>query len=85
MAIQRDYYRFAIGQRVIRPVDVYNKNSPLRHGKIIYVYDSTYYNSDPDLSDWYYPELYDVRWDDGKIGRGYLRHGLNQESSIVKK
>ena len=64
------YPVFAVGQRVSRRIDAYDSKSPFRFGNVIRRYSrlNTRYGD--------YPELYEVQWDDGSIGRAYLPHGL---------
>lgn len=65
--------RFQINERVQRLKDVYNQRSEMQHGKIhrVYSYTSERFG--------YYPEMYDVQWDAGKIEVRFLPHGLNKE------
>lgn len=44
-----------------------------KHGMVIRCYSMTGCQHGP------YPELYDVRWDDGTVGHSYLGHGLLDE------
>ena len=69
-----------VGDRVQRPMDVYKK-SPIRHGEVVLRYSITD-NRGLDYSQ-DYPELYAVRWDDGKVEKGFLRHGLMFEKERV--
>lgn len=83
---------FKIGDRVTRPIDVYNPKSPIRHGTIIekysqpwenrisgFVDDTGVYHEPVIISKGIDPELYKVQWDDGKVQRGFFRHGLDKE------
>jgi hypothetical protein len=70
-AVRRSY-RFRPGDRVVRPVDVYVLDSPLRHGTV-----RSRYSAATKFGD--YPELYAVKWDDGAFSYGYLPHGLDPE------
>jgi len=62
-----------VGDRIQRRKDVYNVESPLRRGIAIarYSYQSEKFG--------FYPEMYRVRWDDGTVEEGFLRHGLDKE------
>jgi len=67
--------RFQINERVQRLKDVFNQRSVMQHGKIQRVYSYT----SKTLAHGYYPEMYDVQWDSGKIENGFLPHGLDKE------
>lgn len=71
----RDYQ---VGDRVIRPVNVYEEDSPLLHGEVVFkTTEKERYPDHPyDIS----LPLYDVRWD-GKdtINKSYFWHGLDYE------
>jgi|SRR5882724_1415286 len=83
--------KFKVGDRVTRPENVYDRNSPIMHGTIARVYNKT--TSHYPINDFVlgpYPELYDVRWDeqfrkfsaDGKYefnASSFLPHGLDRE------
>ncbi len=59
-----------VGSRVQHRVNVYDSRSRLRKGTVtrIYSYQSRGFG--------FYPELYEVSWDDGGTEHGFLRHGL---------
>jgi hypothetical protein len=63
-------YRFSVGDRVQRQVNVYNSQSRLRRGTVVdrYSYRSMCCGD--------YPELYAVEWDGDGVTSGYLPHGL---------
>ncbi len=65
-----------LNSRVKRRIDVYNENSPYKYGTIIKCYNrpAKEYPSGYTLGP--YPELYDVKWDNGEIHEGYLPHGI---------
>lgn len=65
--------RFAVGDRVVRRSDVYDPNSPLRHGQVSRVYAAH------DALLGRYPELYAVAWDDGTHDEAFLKHGIDPE------
>jgi hypothetical protein len=67
---------FDKGDRVTREEDVFDQRSPLMHGTVVrrYARDGGY-----DGVRWHDPELYEVRWDTGVVGRAYFRHGLDPE------
>jgi hypothetical protein len=70
---------FKPGDRVTRPVDVYDSKSPIRHGVVVRRYGKAWYRGDSDWPTGYDPELYEVKWDDGTAGKGFFRHGLDRE------
>lgn len=86
---------FNVGDRVTRHRDVYDQHSPLLHGTIIQRYgkkwetiENTFdYDEDGNIlsldrvviDSGLDPELYIVQWDNGAIGYGFLRHGLDKE------
>ena len=64
-----------VNDRVKRRVDVFDENSPYKYGTVVKCYSRAIKNYGfvrlgP------YPELYDVKWDDGEIEEGYLPHGI---------
>lgn len=63
-------FRFPLGQRVERPIDVYDARSRVRQGAITARYSDYASRFGP------YLELYAVTWDDGTVERGFLPHGL---------
>jgi hypothetical protein len=69
--------RFKVGDRVTRDERDLQINWSARktlHGEVIRAY------SDYGMFG-FYPELYDVKWDDGsKINKAYLPHGLEPET-----
>ena len=70
-------YKFNIGDNVSREIDIYNKSKGLKIGKVIRRYSKPQkqYNNfvlGP------YPELYDVKWNNGKIEKMFFPHGLNK-------
>jgi hypothetical protein len=67
---------FEDGDRVTRPEDVFDARSPLMHGTVIRRYER---DGGFDGVTWHDPEVYEVRWDNGVIRRGYFRHGLDFE------
>lgn len=81
--------RYQVGDRVTRPQDIYNKNSPLLHGEVTCVYGKDaawpwtqplgYIRENNKPGVWRYPELYEVRWDNGKVQRGFFHYGINPE------
>lgn len=71
---------FAAGDRVIRPIDVYGDHSKLKHGVVVRRYGQAWYRQDHTWPVGFDPELYEVRWDDGTVGKGYFPHGLDPES-----
>lgn len=54
-----------LNSRVKRQINVFDKNSPYKYGWIIKAYDSPGY-----------PNLFDVKWDDDSVEKGFLPHGL---------
>lgn len=67
---------FEDGDQVTRPEDVF-KPSPLWHGMVIRRYGA---HGGFDDRTWYDDELYEVRWDNGVVRKGYFRHGLDPEA-----
>lgn len=67
---------FDDGDRVTRPVDVFDESSPLLHGVVTMRYDQ---DGGCDGIHWHDPEVYEVRWDSGVVRRGFFRHGLDLE------
>lgn len=68
--------RYEVGDRVVREVDVFDPKSTLMHGTVTRRYGR---ESGFDGVTWYDPELYEVQWDHGTIGRAFFRHGLRPE------
>lgn len=79
-----------VGDRVVREEDVYARNSPLLHGVVVavYGYDAawpwldhpSYIRENYSPGIWRYPELYDVLWDGGRLGKSYFPYGINKEN-----
>jgi hypothetical protein len=65
--------KFRVGDRVCRPIDIYDEESYLKFGIVTKVYS----RMDPILG--HYPELYEVKWDEPLYGTrdGYLPNGLS--------
>lgn len=64
--------RYPEGTRIKRPWDVHNPKSRSRFGKVVFVYSMT------DSGGRYYPELYEVEWEDnGERESGFLPHGID--------
>ncbi len=63
--------KFHVGDRVERLEDVYDQTSLLLHGEVIEVYSYTSQRFG------FYPEMYKVKWDNEKIEKGFLPHGLD--------
>ena len=70
---------FTVGERVKRLEDVYKPKSRMMFGVVTKKY------SDYESQFGPYPELYEVQWDDGKIGKGYLPHGLHKAIKGTKR
>lgn len=70
--------KFMPGDRVTRQKDVFDKKSKLLHGTIIRVYGRKF--SCRVLGSWNDGELYDVKWDEGKVQRAFFPHGLDKEN-----
>lgn len=65
--------KFHIGDRVVRPENVDDENSPIRVGVVARVYADVGYDG------YHYDEVYEVRWsDDDKLRKGYLPHGIRR-------
>ncbi len=63
-----------IGDRIERLTDVFDSNSIMRYGTVVLryaVWESGFLQLD-------YPELYAVKWDNGKCSKGYLSHGITK-------
>lgn len=65
-----------VGDRVQRRFDVYDYDSPFQHGAVALRYSITDTGSEYSQG---YPEIYAVRWDDGRFEKGFLAHGLDKE------
>ncbi len=72
---------FKIGDRVTRPTNVFQPNSPIKHGTITHKYSSW---GGINGCIWFDPELYSVQWDDGSVGKAYFRHGLDAEPATSR-
>lgn len=68
-------WRFKIGDRVKRPVDIYARRLKWRSGTVV----ARYGRYGTGLGD--YPELYMVLWDDGIRERGFMQFGLDREQN----
>lgn len=75
-------WKFQLGDRVQRHTDVYDCNSKLRYGYVIRRYSEPVKRLLPDLILGPYPELYAVRFDDGRIGKGFFNYGLDRVASL---
>lgn len=71
-------WKFKRRDRVKREINIYNRKEGFKFGIIISRY-SKPMEQYGDISLGPYEELYDVLWDDGKTGRGFLPHGLDKE------
>lgn len=60
-----------VGQRVSREIDIYRPNLGEKTGTI-----TRRYSEERQRPRRFYPEMYEVQWDDGKRDEGYLRHGI---------
>jgi hypothetical protein len=60
-----------IGDRVRRRIDVYNDNSNYKTGTVTKKYSKT-------TQFGFYPEIYEVLWDNDRTKKGYLKHGLER-------
>ena len=69
--------KFMPGDRVTRHKDVYDRSSPIMHGTVVKVYGRKFQSLC--LGSWNDGELYEVKWDSGKIGHAYFPHGLDKE------
>jgi hypothetical protein len=67
-------YKFRVNDRVVRDENVFKSGSRVMHGMIQEAYSKTSH-----YLGIHYPELYDVAWDNGEVGHGYLPHGLEKE------
>jgi len=66
----------SVGDRVSREIDIYDPKKGLKLGEVI----KHYSRPREKYGDWWlgpYPNLYDVKWDDGSIGKAFLPHGIN--------
>lgn len=66
-------YAFKQGDRVTRPVDVYDYSKGFREGTVLLRYKA---NHTIVGQSYFYPELYAVLWDSGKVEKAFLPHGL---------
>lgn len=67
-------WKFEVGDRVQRHVNVYDRSSKLMRGVVVRRYADNYSRYGP------YPELYEVEWDCGHNQEGFLPHGLQAEA-----
>ena len=71
--------RFRRGDRVRRRlIEQFGDGSPWRNGTVIGQSSERYPHVDDGQSR-YYPEVYEVEWDDGQIEGGFLPRGLDKE------
>lgn len=70
---------FEVGDRVVRPRDVFDAGSSLMHGVVVARYSrpARRYGDSTVLGP--YPELFAVEWDDGRIQQDFFSHGLRKE------
>lgn len=68
-------WKFSVGDAVVRPADVFKRDSPLMHGVVLVAYSNHHSDFGP------YPELYGVLWDGKTFIMGYLPHGIRKEES----
>lgn len=66
--------KFVPGDRVKRHEDVFDQSSRIKYGTVTCVYGKRLESS---LGRWDDPELYEVQWDDGTVGRSYFPHGID--------
>jgi hypothetical protein len=71
--------KFKLNDRVSRLENVFDQKSKLKHGRIVKVYSQKAYRAGGIVLG-PYPELYDVKWSEGNIERGFLPHGLNDDN-----
>lgn len=62
--------KFELHQRVSRPINIYAQAIRLKYGVVTRIFSrmGTIFGD--------YPELYEVLWDNGKVGKAYLPHGI---------
>lgn len=60
--------KFNLGQRVCRLSNVFVPDSLMFYGEVVEQYSSAEHE-----------ELYAVQWDEGRLERGFLPHGLQKE------
>lgn len=63
---------FRVGDKVSRPLDIYDEKSKVKFGRVREVR----------FGHWtahsYEPVIYDIQWDgEADVSRGYLPHGIN--------
>jgi hypothetical protein len=76
-------FKHEVGERVVRPFDLFHQIDNLMHGEIVLRYGSeaNYIQDGPALQ---YPELYAVRWDHtNTVEYGFFGFGLCKESGVV--
>ncbi|KKM67021.1 hypothetical protein LCGC14_1475370 [marine sediment metagenome] len=75
-------FQHTIGERVKREINIYHPEKGIRFGIVIKRYsrpEKKYANLGITLGP--YPELYDVKWDDGSFEEGFLPHGIDKVQS----
>ena len=72
-----------VNDRVKREIDVFRAGSDYKYGIIIRHYSkpAKRYSSGSVLGP--YPDLFDVRWDNGTVSKGHLPHGLTLVRSFA--
>ena len=73
LTVKIETQKLHVGDAVCRLADVYDNSSRMLHGVVIKCYRDDASRFGP------YPELYAVRWDDGREQRGFLPHGLDPD------
>lgn len=75
-------WKFKVGDRVSRPVDVYGDHNIKKFGTVVRAFSEIshhcHWEDGDDHGCWYNPELYSVKWDNEvRVSNGYLPHGLD--------
>ena len=70
-------YKFKIGDRVIREIDIYNPDLGIKKGTVTNRYSKPLKRFPSGTVLGPYDELYEVHWDNGKLEEGFLPHGLD--------
>lgn len=71
-------FKYEVGQRVNRGIDIYSPEKGLKHGIITRCYSKPAYKIG-DIHLGPYPELYEVLWDDGTKEEGFFWFGISKE------
>ncbi len=75
---------FKPGDRVSRNIDIYNPEKSDKHGVVTRKYNEPE-KTVGEITLGPYPILYEVKWDNGRIERGFLPHGIWPETNSIER